>query len=134
MTREEAYKALGVSRTAGRSKAEQLYRERCRKLRLQMVPGMPTTARQKAQAELARVDTAWQVLRAPGPATNTTGKPSTKRAARSSAANVVPHRTPQTLGEAWEQVASAMPFSEPVIAVVLILVLLVVILALVTHL
>jgi len=40
------------------------------------------------------------------------------------------YRKPQTLGEAWDQVASVMPFSEPVTATILILVLLITLTAL----
>jgi len=134
MTKAEAYRVLGTSSSAGRSKAELLYQDKCRKLRLQMVPGMPVSARQSAHAELARINTAWQVIQAPGPARTATKKAATQRTARSSPASVLPYRKPRTLGEAWEQVASAMPFSEPVTAIILILVFLITIAALLSRL
>ncbi len=135
MTKAEAYRVLGISSSAGRSKAELLYQDRCRKLRLQMVPGMPVAARQSAQAELARIGAAWQVIRAPGPArTATKQATATPRTTRSSPASVPPYQKPQTLGEAWQQVVAVMPFSEPVMAIILVLVFLITIAALLSRL
>jgi len=139
MTQAEAYTVLGISSSARRSKAELLYQEKSKKLRLQMVPGMPVAIRQKAQAELARVDTAWQIVQASRPTRPTstkpaTTKPATRKTARPSPANVMPYRKPQTLAEAWEEVISLMPFSRPVAVMVLILVFLITILSLLTRL
>ena len=134
MTKAEAYRVLGTSSSADRSTAELLYQDKCRKLRLQMVPGMPVAVRHSAQAELARIDAAWQVIRAPGPARTATRQAATPRNTRPSPASVPPYRKPQTLGEAWEQVVAVMPFSEPVTAIILILVFLITMAALLTRL
>jgi len=136
MTQAEAYRVLGISGSAKRSKAEILYQEKSKKLRLQMVPGMPVAIRQKARTELARVDTAWQIVQAARPtsAKPATAKPATRKTARPSPATVMPYRKPQTLAEAWEEVISLMPFSKPVAVIVLILVFLITILSLLTHL
>lgn len=134
MTKAEAYKVLGTSSSAGRSKAELLYREKCRTLRLQMVPGMPVAVRQNAQAELARIGAAWQVIQAPGAAQRAKKKTAAKKAAGPTPTHIPPYRKPQTLGEAWGQVVAMMPFSEPVAAVVMILALLVTIMVVLTHL
>jgi len=134
MTQTEAYTVLGISGSTRRSKAEILYQEKSKKLRLQMVPGMPVAIRQKAQAELARVDTAWQIVQAARPTKPATTKAPTRKTARPSPATVMPYRKPQTLAEAREEVISLMPFSRPVAVIVLILVFLMTILSLLTHL
>ena len=139
MTQAEAYTVLGISSSTRRSNAEMLYQEKSKKLRLQMVPGMPVAIRQKAQAELARVDTAWQIVQAARPTRPTSAKPTTpkpakRKTARPSPANVMPYRKPQTLGETWEEVISLMPFSRPVAVIVMILVFLITILSLLAHL
>jgi hypothetical protein len=135
MTKAEAYRVLGTSSSASRSKAELLYQDKCRKLRLQMVPGMPVAARQSARAEMAKINTAWQAIQAPGPARATTRQATaTPRTTRSSPATVLPYRKPRTLGEAWQQVVSMMPFSEPVTVIILILVFLVTMAALLSRL
>lgn len=134
MTEADAYRVLGVSRSTDRSRPERLYLQKCRQLRLRMVPGMPVATRQKAQAELARVDAAWQVIRASGPAGPAAKKPAARKTATPSSPHALPYQKPQTLGEAWDQVASVMPFSESVTATVLILVSLITLTALLTSL
>ena len=56
--------SVGYEQFCRPCRVELLYREKCRKLRLQMVPGMLAEVRQKAQAELATVEAAWQIIRA----------------------------------------------------------------------
>lgn len=135
MTETDAYKVLGASRSVAQSRAERLYRQKRAQLRLQIVPGMPLATRQKAQAQLAELETAWQVLQVSRPArarrpTKKKPKPAARKAATPSRTPRRPYPKPQTLGEAWEQVASMMPFSEPVTAIILILGLLATIMAL----
>jgi len=138
MTQAEAYRVLGISSSTRRPNAQLLYQEKCKKLRLQMVPGMPVAIRQKAQAELARVDTAWQIVQAARPTRPTsakpvTAKPATRKKARPSPPNVIPYRKPQTLAEAWEQVVLLSPFSEAVTAVIMIAVFLLTIISLLKN-
>lgn len=130
MTKAEAHQILGTGGSVSRSKAELLYREKYKKLRLQMIPGMPVATRQKALAELARVDTAWKTLQAPGSAKPAAKRPATKKPARPRSGNVIPYRKPQTLAEAWEQVVALSPFSEAVTAIITITVFLLTIMSL----
>jgi hypothetical protein len=130
MTLSEAVHVLGAD-SMSHAKAGLLYREKREKLRLQMVPGMPVGMRQNAQAELARLEAAWQIINAQ-PATPK--KRRTRRNVPRRPAKVVPRGKPQTLGEAWDQVASAMPFPEPVLVVMVILVALLILVALVRYL
>ena len=62
MTRIEACRALGISSSASISKAELLYQKKCKEFQLHMVPGMPQATRQKAQANLVRLTSAWETL------------------------------------------------------------------------
>lgn len=133
MTKAQAYKVLGTSSSAGRCRAELLYGEKCRKLRLQMMPGMPAEARQKAQAELATVDAAWQIIRASSPAKTPATQSARKPTTGSSAANVTSRPRPQTPGQAWDPAASETPFSSPVMVIVAIAVLVLIVMALLTH-
>lgn len=132
MTKAQAYQVLGMSSSASYRRAELLYREKCRNLRLQMVPGMPAEVRQEAQAELARVDAAWQVIRTPSP-TKTTRKAAKKQPAGPSTANVASYRRPRTLGQAQGPAASVVPFSLPVIVILAIAVLILIVMALLTR-
>ena len=134
MTKIEAYKLLGISRSASSAKAEQAYRNIQKQLCLQLVPGNTLAGRQKAQVKLARLTTAKQTLQitsSPGsypknPARrkNTRSKPGQPKPRRPKprrpkSAVVVPYPKPQTLAEAWELLVSVMPFSEQVIATLL---------------
>ena len=139
MTKEEAYKTLSITGSTSVYKAEQLYQEKCKKLRLQMVPGMPVTTRQKAQAEMALIDTAWQVLQTAGPTKHTATKPATPRPAAKKKTKppltyTIPHQKPQTLAESWEQLISLMPFSRTVAVIIVITVFLLTIMSLLASL
>jgi hypothetical protein len=122
MTKTEARRTLGVTSSSSYSKTTLVYTEKCRKLRLQMVPGMPETIRHKAYNELAKLNTAFTTLKTAPSASNrqrkqTCYKPPTRRPAP-----VKPYKKPQTLGEAWEDVAALMPFSEPVVLIIIVVV------------
>lgn len=138
MTKAEAYKTLGVGKSTSRSKAELVYREKCKELRSQLVPGVPTETRTKAGAELARLAAAWQTIRTEPAHKTRTPKTATAKSPpkppRPERPAVRPCQKPQTLGEAWEQVVSQMPFSEPVAVLILILMLLIAILSLLSAL
>jgi hypothetical protein len=133
MTEIEAYKVLGTSSSVGRSRTELLYQQKCRKLRLQMMPGMPAEVRQRAQAELAPVNAAWQIIRAASPAKIPTTKPAWKPTTGPSTANVTSCRRPQIPGPAWAPAASEMPFSSPVMVIAAIAVLVLIVIALLTR-
>jgi hypothetical protein len=124
MTKEEARKTLGITRSTGRSKIALAYEEKCKKFRLQMVPGMPKATRHKAYGKLAKLSIAWQTLQtAP-----TARRPQRKKAHRKSPtrrpASANRAQRPRTLGEAWEDVVFQMPFSEPVVVTILVAVVL----------
>jgi precorrin-4 methylase len=135
MTKEEAYKTLGITGSISTSRAEQFYKEKCKKLRFQTVPGMPAAIRQKAHAELATVNMAWQVLQTAGHTKHTATKPATpkpavKKKAKPPSTYTIPYQKPRTLAEAWEQLFSLMPFSRPVAVIIVIAVFLLTIISL----
>lgn len=129
MTQAEASRVLGISPSFSPFRIEQAYREKQRQLRLKLIPGNPLADRQKAQAELARLTTAWQILQA-SPAAKpharkSTSKPASRKTARPKPIPVKPlpvnpHQKPQTLAEAWDLFIGLMPFPEPITVVLLI--------------
>lgn len=130
MTLSQAYSVLGTN-SRSHAKAQQLYRDKRQELRLQMVPGMPVKIRQNAQTELAQLEAAWQVINT-RPATPK--KRRTQKTVPGPPVKAVPQGKPQTLGDAWDQAASTMPFPEPVIVIVVILVALGILIALARYL
>jgi len=140
MTDPEARNILGISRSAGLETARRSYIEKRQKLQAQLLPGIPLATRRHAQAELCRLETAWQSIQAGRTAKRATSAKSPKRpttrkkASRSAPGQPVPTQKPQTLGEAWEQFLSMMPFSRRVTAAVVIVVLLEVFLSLLANL
>lgn len=122
MTSAEAHKTLGITSSTSHSKAELLYQEKCKKLRLQMVPGMPVTTRQKAHAEMALVDKAWQTLQSTRPTNPTTAKPAARRKApRDTKQKSGNPFWPQTTGQPLADFVSVMPLSKPVVIAVFLL-------------
>ena len=120
MTKEEARKILGITGSTSRSETALAYEEKCKKFRLQMVPGMPKATRHKAYGELAKLSIAWQTLQAAPTARRRQRmkpqrKPPTRRPASANRS-----QRPQTLAEAWQEVVFQMPFSEPVLVTILI--------------
>ena len=63
MTKIEASRLLGISRSAGSAEAEQAYREKQKKLQLKLIPGIIKADRQKAQADMATLMTARDTFR-----------------------------------------------------------------------
>ncbi len=116
MTKAEAYRILGASRSVARFRAERLYQQRCTQLRLRMVPGMPVAIRQRAQVELAQVDAAWRVITAAG-ATS-----SSARTPRTPPARVSPRRKQRTVVAMGKRIASAMRYLAMIAAAILALV------------
>jgi hypothetical protein len=133
MTKAQAYKVLSMSTSASYGRAELLYREKCRRLRLEMMPGMPAEIRQKAQAELVTVDAAWQVIRATNPAKTPATKPARKPTAGPSTRPVTSHHRAQTQSQAQDPAASETPFSSPVMVIVAIAVLILIAMTLLTR-
>jgi hypothetical protein len=134
MTKTEAYKMLGIGRSTSRTKAEQAYHAKCKELRSQMVPGLPAQTRTKAGAELAKLTTAWQIIKAAPTAKKPAKKSMPRQAPKSKPAAAKQHQAPQTLAEAWEEVVSQMPFPEPVMVIIVIAVLLLTLISLATAL
>jgi hypothetical protein len=120
MTEEEARKTLGITSSTSRSKVAMVYEEKCRKFRLQMIPGMPEVTRHKAYGELAKLSTAWQTLQAAPTARHRQRKKPHRKSPTQRAASANRSQRPQTLAEAWEEVVFQMPFSEPVLVTILI--------------
>lgn len=63
MTRNEAYKILGVASTSGIDQIEEAYKNRLSKCQLQLVPGQSLATRQKAQDLIIAIQEAWQLLK-----------------------------------------------------------------------
>lgn len=127
MTKAEARTTLGITGSANRSEAALVYEEKCKKLRLKMVPGMPEATRHKAYAELARLIAAWRILQPISAAPRRQRKRAYRKPPIRRPVSKNSSQRPQTLGEAWEEVLSMMPFPEPVVAMVIIAVFLLVI-------
>ena len=118
MTQEEARQLLGITGSISRSKTALVYEEKCKKLRLHMVPGMPEVTRHKAYSELARLSTAWLTLQA-APAFRHRSKK--KVHCKSPTRRHTPtnrSQKPQTLADAWAAVVFQMPFSETVVVII----------------
>ena len=131
MTKREACKLLDISISATRPQAQVAYRQKQKKLQLQLIPGMPPETRRKAQSELVRLGSAWQALKTLPVHKPLKTKPQTVKPTlrpKPSIPNL--SRKPKTLGEAWEQLSSTCPFPGPVLAVLLIVVFLLIILGL----
>lgn len=122
MTKAQAYKVLGASRSVARFRAERLYQQKCRHLRLQMVPGMPVAVRHRAQAELAQLDAAWHVITAAGPARSPARKPAARKPATPLPPRVPPRRKPATVVAMGKRIASAIPYLALITAVMLALI------------
>ena len=63
MTRNEAYKILGVATTSGIDQIEEAYKTGLRKCQLQLVAGQPLSVRQDAQERIVNIEEAWQLLK-----------------------------------------------------------------------
>ena len=134
MTQAEACKVLGISRSVSPSRTEQAYQEKHRELRLKLIPGNPLADRQKAQAELARLTTAGQVLQVTLTAKSYPGKPVPKKTTRARPTRARPvinnRQKPQTLADAWELFVHLSPFHENVTMILLALMFLIVLIGL----
>lgn len=122
MTKAEAYRFLGTSRSVARFRAERLYQQKCRHLQLQMVPGMPVAIRQRAQVELAQLDAAWRIITAAGAARSSAKKPTTPKTPTSARPRVPPRRKSPAVVAMGKRITSAMPYLAIITAVMLALV------------
>ena len=155
MTKIEACKLLGISRSAGPAKAEQVYLKKHDELRRKLCPGNTKAERQKAQVGIAKLMMARQTFqtiattkppaRKPVPRKTTKAKPTRTRPmptrtrswlkpARARPAIVNNYQKPQTLADAWNQFVQLSPFSEDVTLILLALVFLIVLIVLLVNL
>ena len=139
MTKNEARKILGISRSASSDKAEQAYRKKQNELRLRLIPGNTKADRQKAQAGMAMTMTAIQMLQ-----TTTTRKPPARKPVprktttmpkptKAKSATVNYYQKPQTLADAWELFAQLSLLPAPVTVVLLILTFIIVLIGLLAN-
>ena len=63
MTANEAYQVLNVGPGAGMAEIERAYKAALQALQLQLVPGQPVDVRQKAQAQIAELKSAFEFLK-----------------------------------------------------------------------
>ena len=135
MTQPEACKVLGISRFASPSRIEQAYREKQRELRLKLIQGNLLADRQKAHAELAKLQTARQTLQITSTAKSYPGKPVPQKTTRARPTRARPAtvnycQKPQTLADAWELFVQLSPFHEHVTMILLVLTFLIVLIGL----
>ncbi|MCF7955176.1 MAG: hypothetical protein K9M75_05185 [Phycisphaerae bacterium] len=110
MTRNEAYRLLGISRSVGIKPAEQAYRQKCKECQMNMIPGNSVSVRKKAQEELAQLTTAWHAIQIVSPRKQTNTKPTktTPKPKPVSAQKV------DDLANSWDSFFSMLPFPRPI--------------------
>jgi len=121
MTKEQAYKELGVTKRSSIAKIEQAYKVRSEKLQLHMLPGYSQCEREYAAEQMAKLASAVEVLR------HASTNPVANKAEPRSGARKKPRASkpswsqpPDSLAEAWDQFFSMLPFS-PVVNLVVVL-------------
>ena len=117
MTEVQARQILGITRSASRQKVQLAYEDKRRQLQRRLAPGMPVAVRQQAINDLTEIASAGEVLRVLSRNHARPTKPPQSRP-RPPQVPTGTATTPQTLGEAWDLVVSALPFSRPVNVVV----------------
>ena len=131
MTETQARNILGITSSARRSEAERVYQEKCKKLQLRQVPGMPLTERQQAYQDLIKVTTAWKSLSySSNSRTRNTRRSKTVQNKKPHSKQKQPmytHHKPQTLAEAWNIIVQLSPFSEPAMIFIIFITLILVI-------
>lgn len=111
MTEEQARKILGIRGNCPEGKAEQIYHEKRKHFQRQLIPGMPTPVREKAQADLAMLSSAWEILQ------STTGRTWNAKLAIQPPSGK-PNQKPQRLGDAWGEFFHLLPIPEPAVIAV----------------
>ncbi|NQV34142.1 MAG: hypothetical protein HQ515_15725 [Phycisphaeraceae bacterium] len=111
MTKTQARKILGISSSAGLKSAERIYRRECQKVQRHMMPGNTILERQKAQDTLLELTSAWHAMN-----TKPVKRPvNRKRPVRQTTAP----NLPLDLAGAWDDLFAALPFPQPVVALLL---------------
>ena len=129
MTKIEASRILGISRSAGSAKVEQAYRKKQKKLQLKLIPGMEKADRQKAQSDMAMLMTARDVfcgiLSTSKPSPTKSSQRKTRRPkprkAKPKATATNNYSKPQTLADAWDLMVTMLPFPQPVVTILFLL-------------
>ena len=120
MTKTKARRVLGISNSAGLKSARRVYRDRCQKIQLRLVPGNAIQDRQKAQETLVELTAAWRTLNAtPTGRSRPTArrKPDNRRkpASQPATANVS-----EDLASAWDDLFDTLPLPAPVVVLLLL--------------
>ena len=133
MTQVQARRILGISSSAGATPAERIYQTKCREAQRRLMPGNTRSERQKAQAELLKLTTAWHTLdfntskRPKPPKRKRTAAPRPTRQARH------PNSKPG-LADVWDDLFAALPFQKPLVVAVFGAMVIVVVISLFKHL
>lgn len=128
MTRTEACRTLGISSSASNSKAELVYKEKCKELRLQIVPGMPLETRQQAQTELVKVTSALHTVQISSPSIPHKAKQKARRKTHSRARQTSHNPIwPQTTGQPVADFVGSIPLPKKVVVFIFILTMLIVV-------
>lgn len=118
MTKVDARKILGISRSAGLKTAERAYRQKQQAIQVRMLPGNPYIERQQAHMELTELTEAWRAMQTKRPKRGrpvTQHKTATPQTRKMNVEDVI-----QDFFEAWDLLVELMPFSKFKTRVILI--------------
>ena len=140
MTKIEAYRILGISRSASAAETEQAYRQKHDKLRHQLCRGNTEADRLNARSKMAKLTTAKQVLQLTlnsrsypqKPAPGKKAKPQKPRPAKARPV-INNYQKPQTLAEAWELFVQLSPFHKYVTMILLVSIFLIMLIGLLAN-
>ncbi len=122
MTKHEARMYLGVSNSDSSKQITQVYQNQCQTLQSKMIPGNSCVERQKAQADLVNLTTAWNTLDI---------KQSKNKFQPIISINQVDSTLSSDkaydLADCWVQVFKSIPFAKPVMIIFLLYLILLII-------
>jgi len=134
MTKDDAYRIIGVPRSANLKKAEMVYQQKCHKLRFRVLPGNTATQRQRALGQLVELANAWDTVNTK-PSGNRRGSIPPKTAAtpytsaRPRAGS--DYSSPRNLSGLWDRFLSLIPLSENAVAFVMAMVIILIVILMV---
>lgn len=134
MTKVDARKILGISRSAGVKSAERAYRQKSQNLQARMLPGNPCSDRRKALAELAELTEARKAMQTKRSTKKSHAKPRATVNHRRSARQTFVLDVIHDMVENWNVFIKMIPLRKPVALTILIVEFALVITTLVLHL
>ncbi len=134
MTKVDARKILGISRSAGLKSAERAYRQKSQSLQASMLPGNPCSDRKMALAELAELTEARKAMQTKRPTKKRRAKPRATVNHRRSSRQTVVLDVIYDMVEGWNNLVDMLPLPKPVVLAFLTIEFVLVITTLVLHL